>query len=45
MIGTALLSMMKKPSMNMLEFKGMFPTMDQARIISTATFASRMSAA
>ncbi len=45
MIGTALLSMMKKPSMNMLEFKGMFPTMDQARIISTATFASRMAAA
>ncbi len=45
MVGTALLSMMKKPSMNMLEFKGMFPTMDQARIISTATFASRMAAA
>ena len=45
MIGVALLSMMKKPSMNMLEFKGMFPTMDQARIISTATFASRMAAA
>ena len=45
MIGVALLSMMKKPSMNMLEFKGMFPTMDQARIISTSTFASRMAAA
>ena len=45
MVGVALLSMMKKPSMNMLEFKGMFPTMDQARIISTATFASRMAAA
>lgn len=45
MIGVSLLSMMKKPSMNMLEFKGMFPTMDQARIISTATFASRMAAA
>ncbi len=45
MIGVALLSMMKKPTMNMLEFKGMFPTMDQARIISTATFASRMAAA
>ena len=45
MIGVSLLSMMKRPTMNMLEFKGMFPTMDQARIISTATFASRMSAA
>ena len=45
MIGVALLSMMKRPTMNMLEFKGMFPTMDQARIISTATFASRMAAA
>ncbi|MCQ2739459.1 MAG: hypothetical protein MJ237_04445 [bacterium] len=39
------LSMMKKLSMNMLEFKGIFPTMDQARIISTTTFASRMAAA
>ena len=45
MIGVSLLSMMKKPTMGMLEFKGMFPTMDQARIISTATFASRMAAA
>ncbi len=45
MLGVSLLSMMKRPSMNMLEFKGMFPTMDQARIISTATFASRMAAA
>lgn len=45
MIGVSLLSMMKKPSWNMFEFKGMFPTMDQARIISTATFASRMAAA
>lgn len=45
MIGVSLLSMMKRPSMNMLEFKGKFPTMDQARIISTATFASRMAAA
>lgn len=45
MIGVSLLSMMKRPSMNMLEFKGMFPTMDQARIISTTTFASRMAAA
>ncbi len=45
MIGVALLSMMKKPTLGMLEFKGMFPTMDQARIISTTTFASRMAAA
>lgn len=45
MIGVGLLSMMKKPSWNMFEFKGMFPTMDQARIISTTTFASRMAAA
>ncbi len=45
MIGVSLLSMMKMPSMKMLEFKGNFPTMDQARIISTATFSSRMSAA
>ena len=29
----------------MLDFKGMFPTMDQARIISTCTFSSRMAAA
>ncbi|MCI1273926.1 MAG: hypothetical protein LKG27_05785 [Clostridiaceae bacterium] len=42
MIGVSLLSMMKMPSMRMLEFKGLFPSMDQARIISTATFASRM---
>lgn len=45
MIGVSLLSMMKKPTLGMLEFKGMFPTMDQARVISTATFASRMAAA
>ena len=45
MIGVSLLSMMKVPSMKMLEFKGIFPTMDQARIISTATFSSRMAAA
>ncbi len=45
MVGVALLSMMKKPTLGMLEFKGIFPTMDQARIISTTTFASRMAAA
>lgn len=45
MLAVGLLSMMKMPSMNMLEFKGIFPTMDQARIISTTTFMSRMAAA
>lgn len=45
MIGVSLLSMMKKPTLGMLEFKGAFPTMDQARIISTTTFASRMAVA
>ncbi len=45
MIGVGLLSMMKMPTMKILEFKGIFPTMDQARVISTTTFASRMAAA
>jgi len=46
MIGVAGLSMfMDRPSLKMFQFKGLFPTMDQARIISTATFASRMGAA
>lgn len=45
MLGVAGLSMfMDKPSLKMFQFKGLFPTMDQARIISTATFASRMGA-
>ena len=45
MLGVAFLSMgCKLPSKQMLQFKGIFPTMDQARIISTATFASRMAA-
>jgi hypothetical protein len=44
MFGVALLSMMKLPNMSMFQFKGLFPTMDQARLISTATFASRMAA-
>jgi len=46
MCGVAALSMfMDKPSLKSLfQFKGLFPTMDQARIISTATFASRMAA-
>ncbi len=46
MIGVAGLSMfMDRPVWkNIFQFKGIFPTMDQARIISTATFASRMGA-
>ena len=44
MIGVGLLSMMKIPTLNMLQFKGKFPSMDQARLIATATFASRMGA-
>lgn len=42
MVGLAMLSMMKKPSLEMFQFKGMFPTVDQCRWIATATFASRM---
>lgn len=48
MIGVSMLSIMKMPSLGMLrdivQFKGIFPSMDQARLISTATFASRMGA-
>ncbi|MBQ8168758.1 hypothetical protein IJZ97_05010, partial [bacterium] len=45
MLGVAFLSMgCKLPTKEMLQFKGAFPTMDQARLISTATFASRMAA-
>lgn len=48
MVGVALLSIMKMPSLGMLksitQFKGIFPHMDQMRIVSTATFASRMGA-
>lgn len=49
MIGVALLSIMKKPDVKMFkeitQFKGIFPSMNQARIISTATFVSRMMSA
>lgn len=44
MLGLSWLSMMKLPNLGMLEFKKFFPSMDQARIVSTATFASRMGA-
>ena len=37
MVAVSLLSLTKMPNMKMLDFKGMFPTMDQARIISTTT--------
>lgn len=42
MVSIALLSMMKKPSMQMFQFKGIFPTVDQCRWIATSTFVSRM---
>ena len=45
MLAVSLLSLTKMPTWKMLDFKGIFPTMDQARIISTTTFASRMAAA
>lgn len=46
MWGVAALSMlMDKPSLKMFQFKNIFPTMDQARIISAATFSSRLAAA
>lgn len=41
-VGLALLSMMKKPSLPMFQFKGMFPTVDQCRWIATSTFVSRI---
>lgn len=47
-VGVALLSIGKLPGpqmfKNIAQFKGIFPSMDQARLISTATFASRMMA-
>lgn len=45
MYALAALSMMKKPSIEMFQFKGKFPTLDQCRWIAAATFASRMLAA
>ncbi len=45
MLGVALASMAKMPTMGMFQFKGIFPTMDQCRWISAATFASRMAVA
>ena len=45
MAAVSLLSLTRMPTWKMLDFKGIFPTMDQARIISTTTFASRMAAA
>ena len=45
MWGVAALSMlMDKPSLKMFQFKNIFPTMDQARIISASTFSSRIAA-
>lgn len=45
MYGLAAASMMKKPSLGMFQFSGIFPTMDQCRWIAASTFASRMMAA
>ncbi len=46
MWGVAGLSMLlDRPSLKMFQFKNIFPTMDQARIISAATFSSRIAAA
>ena len=42
MYGLAAASMMKKPSLGMFQFSGIFPTMDQCRWIASSTFASRM---
>lgn len=42
MMGIAALSMMKKPSLKMLQFSGWFPSVDQCRWISSSAFASRM---
>lgn len=44
-LGLAIASMMKKPNLKMFQFKGFFPTMDQARWIAAITFASRVLAA
>ena len=45
MWGVAALSMLlDRPSLKMFQFKNIFPTMDQARIISAATFSSRIAA-
>ncbi len=45
MYGLAALSMMKKPTVGMFQFSGIFPTLDQCRWIASSTFASRMLAA
>ena len=45
MYGLAAASMMKKPSVGMFQFTGIFPTLDQCRWIASSTFASRMLAA
>lgn len=42
---TALSMILDKPSLKMFQFKSIFPTMDQARLISAFTFSSRLAAA
>lgn len=48
LVGSAMLSMMKLPSLqtlkNISQFKGIFPSMDQARLIYTTTCSSRIMA-
>lgn len=45
MLGVTALSMlMDRPSLKMFQFKNILPTMDQARIVSAATFSSRIAA-
>lgn len=45
MLSLALLSMMKKPTLGMFQFKGMFPSIDQCRWIAATTNISRLFAA
>lgn len=40
----ALSMLLDRPSLKMFQFKNIFPTMDQARLISAATFSSRIAA-
>jgi hypothetical protein len=42
MTALALFSFTKKPTLQMFQFKGWFPTMDQCRLISAATFLGRI---
>lgn len=41
-IGTSLLSMMGLPKLSSFQYKGMFPTVDQCRVVATATNVGRI---